>query len=1156
MFSFLKRRAFLVVLGFVLLALFVWLAGPYFSFADYRPFESVTGRLIAIALVIGIWAGWMLFKRLRANRASDQLVAAVVQQSREPQASPEALRLREQFEEAVGALKQKRRGGHSLYDLPWYVIIGAPGSGKTTALVNSGLHFPLEQRSGKGSLRGIGGTRNCDWWFTDEAIFLDTAGRYTTQDSDAAADSAGWSEFLSLLRKYRKRRPVNGVILTISAQDLMLLAPREREAHVAAARRRLDELNRELRIQLPVYLMVTKCDLVAGFAEYFEDLTQEGRAQVWGVTFPYAETLKGKGAEAFPAEFDSLIERLNARLFARLEEERDSRRRTKIFAFPQQVAALRDVLSEFVTEVFGSTRFDPQILLRGVYFTSGTQEGNPIDRLLGAIGQRFAVSHAVAAPAGRGKAYFMERLLKEVLLGESGLAGVNRRHEVQKAALQLGAYAAMAVIALLGVIVLTVSYSRNRTYVTEVGADVARLREVPPVTRDAALEQLLPRLDAVRMVVDSAERYRNDTPWAMRWGLYQGSSLGNAARDAYERELDGALLSQLAGRIEQRLMESAAEPERLYEYLKAYLMLGEPARLDRDLLGVVAELEWNAAYANPDEAEAVNRHFQSLIDSEDQLRPVPLNQLLVAQARSTIQQASIPRLVYNQIKLSYASDDARALRLDIAAGVGADQVLKRKSGRPLSEPVSSLYTKPVFEEVSGKSAVELAAQIAKDSWVWGESRLSAVANASLANDVNDIYEKDYIAAWDAILADFDISFGSQGAANALAILTASTSPLRGLLKAVDDNTFLVKPPDPTAKPGVLTSAESRLKGVLDRGRQAIGLSTRVPGAQVTAHFAPIHQLMAGQPGAAPIDRVLEKMQRLQQQLSPVSSSTIGGTSPLDPRKAADIGETVKSLRQDAATLPSTVGGLVTRIVNSAQGSVLSGVRNELDTRYQQDVVRPCTELLDGRYPLVANGTDAPLADFGEVFGYNGVFDRFFKENLQEFVSTTGPAWRWRTDASGAPAGTSMAMLRQFEQAQRIREMFFAAGSPTPQVRFTVTPSSLDTGSRQFLLEIDGQNMIDNHGPQRPMNATWPGARPVGAATFEERGGMRVNIVAEGTWAWFRLLDQAQVDAQSDVSYLLTFARGGHEAKVTLEAASVRNPFGKRELQQFRCAATT
>ena len=171
-------------------------------------------------------------------------------------------------------------------------------------------------------MRGVGGTRNCDWWFTDEAVFLDTAGRYTTQDSDASSDSEGWREFLALLTKYRQRRPVNGIILTISAQDLLTQGDAGREAHVDAARRRLTELTRELQIQLPVYVMVTKCDMVAGFTEYFDDLTQEDRAQVWGVTFPYEDSVNGEAADAFPAEFDALMGRLNERVFARLEEER------------------------------------------------------------------------------------------------------------------------------------------------------------------------------------------------------------------------------------------------------------------------------------------------------------------------------------------------------------------------------------------------------------------------------------------------------------------------------------------------------------------------------------------------------------------------------------------------------------------------------------------------------------------------------------------------------------------------------------------------------------------------------------------------------------------------------------------------------------------
>ena len=568
---------------------------------------------IALLLIGGI--GYAVWKRFRANRAGTQLMAAVVQQSRADAPSADAVRLREQFENAVATLKQKRQGSHTLYQLPWYVIIGAPGSGKTTALLNSGLHFPLEQRAGRGGVRGVGGTRNCDWWFTDEAIFLDTAGRYTTQDSDAASDSAGWTEFLALLRKYRGRRPVNGVILTISAQDLMAQNETEREAYAEAARRRLDELNRQLQIQLPVYLMVTKCDLVSGFSEYFDDLDHAGRSQVWGVTFPYEQTLKGKAAQEFPAEFDALIARLNERMFVRLEDERDVRRRPRIFGFPQQMSALRAALADFVTEVFTSMRFDRTTLLRGVYFTSGTQEGTPIDRLIGVLGRGFAMApDAVSAPPpGRGKAYFIERLLKHVLLGESGLAGVNRRLEAQQAAAQFGAYVAMIVIAVLGLIVFTVSYNTNRAYIGDVASELDTLQEIPAGTTRASLETVLPRLDAMKRVVDKADLYRDDAPWRMGWGLFQGNALGDAARNAYSRQLDSVLLPAVAARFEQRLREVGQE-EAIYEYLKGYLMLVQPQHMNKEHLQKLAGFELEAAYAHDPAAGArLSEHFGRLL---------------------------------------------------------------------------------------------------------------------------------------------------------------------------------------------------------------------------------------------------------------------------------------------------------------------------------------------------------------------------------------------------------------------------------------------------------------------------------------------------------------------------------------------------------------
>ena len=192
--------------------------------------------------------------------------------------------------------------------------------------------------------------------------------------------------------------------------------------------------------------MVTKCDMVAGFTDYFDDLTQKAGAGL-GRDVPLRAVGERRRSEAFPAEFDELMGRLNGRVFARVSEERGTRRRSAVFAFPQQMAALRDPLTQFVSDVFSSTHFDRQILLRGVYFTSGTQDGTQIDRLLGAMGRRLGVAPEVVAPqAGRGKSYFVEQLLKDVVIPESGLAGVNRRLELKKAAWQLGTYAAIVLV--------------------------------------------------------------------------------------------------------------------------------------------------------------------------------------------------------------------------------------------------------------------------------------------------------------------------------------------------------------------------------------------------------------------------------------------------------------------------------------------------------------------------------------------------------------------------------------------------------------------------------------------------------------------------------------------------------------------------------------
>jgi len=1154
--SIFKLRTLLIIAGVVLLALFIWYGGPLIAFGSegqYRPLGSELVRLIVIALVIVAIVVSSLLKRLRANKNSDNLMAAVVKQSQggDSRASAEAQQLRERFEEAVAALKQKRRSGHTLYELPWYVIIGAPGSGKTTALVNSGLKFPIEQRAGKAALRGVGGTRNCDWWFTDDAVLIDTAGRYTTQDSDATADSAAWSEFLALLRKYRGRRPINGVILTISAQDLMVQSASARETHVDAARRRLDELNSQLRMRLPVYLMVTKCDLVAGFTEYFDDQAQQGRAQIWGTTFSYDDTTNGNAPKTFPAEFDGLIARLNERLMPRLEEERDVRRRAKVFGFPQQMGALREPLSQFVSDVFSSTRFDKQLLLRGVYFTSGTQEGTPIDRLLGALSRQFAMAESAVSAGGRGKAYFIERLLMDVIFAESGLAGVNRRVEVQKAALQLGAYVAMLLVGVIVLIGLTASYRNNRNYLLAIDKEVAELRAAGGDT-GTTLDSQLPRLDRIREVVDSANRYQNDPPWSMRWGLYQGESVGTAARDAYARALNGVFLPQVNARFRQRLTTYAAEPEKLYEYFKGYLMLGDPKRLDPQQLQFLAEQEWDASFGSvPQIRASVDKHFRSLLES-GKIGRRTLDETVVAQTRNTLLQASKAGLVYRHLRLRYANDTARALRLDVEAGAGAERVLRRKSGVSLSMLLPSLYTKDVFNEVVSKGMNDLVKQFAQEQWVWGKDAPTVSNSATLTQEVLDVYEKDYIAFWDRIVQEIElVPFGrGSSAQETIAIVAGPTSPLRGMYKAIDKHTYLVAPQDAAAKDAV-SGVKDRLTNIFGTSVPGVAAATTKPGSQVTMHFAEIHKLVAGDPGAAPIDGPLRTMQQLQQKMAPVG--TDAGQKPADANTIREVGEITNSLKRDAMSLPPALGGIVTTIANGSMSAVRSTSSTSVSNNYAQAVLSECKLLVNGRYPFVpGSSTDIPLADFERLFGPNGVYDMFFKSDLQDRVNTTRSPWTWLTDSSGAAVGSGIP-LAQFEAAERIRQMFFRSGSSKTEVHFTVTPVSLEPrdSSASFALEIDGQRIPYQFGPERPYTVTWPGPKPGQAtATFSQSGGP--NAAFDGPWALFRLIDSGQMARQGNERYMFTIKRGTREAQLRIEPDSVRNPFGGNELQRFRC----
>ena len=555
----------LTILGFAALAVFLYLGAEALEVA-------LVWALALLLLAFVTWLGLWLWRRRRARRDAQALGQAILNEAeiaaaQAASASPannaqqgELDAVRTGLLAAIETIKTSKlglkSGAAALYELPWYMIIGNPAAGKSSAILHSGLQFPFAD--GK-IVQGVGGTRNCDWFFTTDGIVLDTAGRYSVVDEHRGE----WFGFLDLLKKYRRKAPVNGIFIAVSIAELkgdpdvgMQLA--------RSLRKRVQDVIERLEVFAPLYIVFTKADLISGFAEFFADAERSERERVWGATMPYRRKLPTADLlNFFDESFDELHDGLTELSLANMAHRQRKTMAPGVFTFPLEFAAIKPALRAFIATLFEENPFQFQPVFRGFYFTSALQEGEPVSASSQQVARRFDLAFtpvpAVAPPGARQHGYFLLELFRKVIFADQHLVANYASRAKVRFKYAVFFTATMALGACLGG--WSWSYLGNRQLVANVEADLNKVVRLQEQRLD--LQSRLEALDILQDRIEQLEAYRTQRPWSLRMGLYQGELLERKLREEYFAGARHVMLEPVTGALEALLFEMNASAEQL-----------------------------------------------------------------------------------------------------------------------------------------------------------------------------------------------------------------------------------------------------------------------------------------------------------------------------------------------------------------------------------------------------------------------------------------------------------------------------------------------------------------------------------------------------------------------------------------------------------------
>ncbi len=978
--------------------------------------------------------------------------------------------------------------------LPFYLGLSSKDSKSQQFFEKSGLDylsFPCQSLG--------------QWHINNQAVILNL----DTKQEDfwgIQSESNQWLEIVGFLKKFRKFRRLNGIIISLNFPEFVIQPESVLSGRVKELSKLIKILYKQFKYNIPLYFVFTEINTIAGFNEFFADLNAEQRNQILGIQFPILQ----QPLSYFDNEFNQLLNNINLHLFARLEAEREIDRRAKITCFPQQIMLCKPSLKQLIVET-------NELTVRGMYFVGNATTGKIVNFAMTAMAMRFGLITHESSYSISKQDYFSKKILPDLILKDSDIIQINSKvQKIKNMTRRTCWIIAIAILSIAG-FGFSVSYAHN-------SQSIDAMMQILPQYRQAylALKSSETSLQAPLKILNLLNSMQNLKLYFLGYEAFQiNDKLDNIFQETMSTQFMPRVFFQLGNILKHKINN----PEILYEALKGYLVFSPIAASHSEWIKPpIQRYIFTKYHDSPGGGFNINQYLNKALKYP--VNSLPLNQELVKKTRESLRKIPPALFAYHELK-SQSEIKQKQFSLDQVIKSDFNMVFCYKDTVQTSIP--QLFTLTGYLSLHNKYTISLIFHTADIYQILGLNNFHNTHE--LVTEMNpqvwDYYNQDYSDSWYQYLNNIQIEkfHDLNQAIQVLNLLTQPHNPLSEILEKILENTADIRGHNMS-----ISKMYSRLNA-----------------------FTGLPQKPSGQ-----YKILIKNLGTLRDYLSNLSTSPHISQAEFQDASAYLQNKLPNNpigiLKRQAQQLPWPINNWINSIADNSFALLLQGSRQVINAAWQNTVIPAYQANIENRFPFSQESdVDVNLNSFGEFFGNNGIFLKFAQIYLLPFIDMSKPQWACYKMGPYS-LEISPIVKAQLEQANKIRIFYFSNNNTYPSVRFFIRPRILDLQSKSIFLQLSNQNFIYRHGPQKIFTWHWPGGEDTQqvSVSFNDFSGKTSSIMADGPWVWFSLLNSTQLQPTGVPGhYIWTIHKNGHQASFDVWAANNQPVFNLDLLQNLK-----